>query len=85
MILAIGKRLNALTVAPLSRRQILSNSEARYRGEDCAKLLTLKIVENCFRGFYFGRAAPASGLAASIPADFREAAPMTPGPPPLKR
>jgi hypothetical protein len=33
----------------------------------------MKIVDNCSQGFYFGSPVPASGLAASILADFRTA------------
>ena len=72
---ATGKSLSTPTVAPMSKRQILSATEGPCRGKGCAKLLTLRIVENCSRGFYFGSPAPASGLAASILADFRKAPP----------
>jgi hypothetical protein len=57
----------------MSRRRIFAAIEGPCRGEGCAKLLTLRIVDNRSRGFYFGRPVPASGLAASILADFYEA------------
>jgi hypothetical protein len=72
------------TVAPLSRRRIFAAIEGPCRGENCAKLLTLRIAENV-QGFYFGGPGPASELAASILADFRKAAPMTTWPRPLNR
>jgi hypothetical protein len=48
-------------------------SEARRQSEDCAKLHTLKSVENCphFWEFIFGRPVPRSGLATGILADLR--------------
>jgi hypothetical protein len=73
--LAAGERSSAPTVAPMSRRRISTAIEGPCRGEGCAKLLTLRIVDICSQGFYFGRPVPASELAASILADFRKALP----------
>jgi hypothetical protein len=73
--LATGERLSVPTVAPMSRRRIFAATEGPCRGEGCAKLLTLRIADNCSRGFYFGGPVPASGLAASILADFGVALP----------
>jgi hypothetical protein len=69
----IGKRLSAPTVAPMSQRRLFAATEGFCRGDGCAKLLTLRIVDICSRGFYFGRSVPASGLPASILADFLKA------------
>ncbi|MGA8499536.1 MAG: hypothetical protein WB764_28915 [Xanthobacteraceae bacterium] len=57
----------------MSRRRIFAATEGPCRGEGCAKLLTLRILENRSQGFYFGGPVPASRLAASIVADFRKA------------
>jgi hypothetical protein len=59
----------------MSRRRIFAATEGPCRGEGCAKLLTLRIADNCSRGFYFDGPVPASGLAASILADFGVALP----------
>jgi hypothetical protein len=63
------------TIAPMSRRRIFAATEGPCRGEGCAKLLTLRIVDNCSQGFYFGRPVPASALAGSVFADFWAALP----------
>jgi hypothetical protein len=41
-----AQRLSALTVAPMSRKRVFAAIEDPCRGEDCAKLLTLRIAEN---------------------------------------
>jgi hypothetical protein len=67
----------------MSRRRILNANEARCQSQGCAKLLTLKIVEN-LGGILLWRRVPTSGLDASILANFHKAAAMTPGSPPPK-